>query len=66
MATTITDDFVSLGGAARIIGVTRHSILRAIVERRLAAKTIAGRVVVRLSSVERWRDELRSTPQSAA
>ena len=66
MATTIADDFVSLGGAARIVGLTRHSILKAIVERRLVAKTIAGRVVVRRESVERWRDALANTPRPAA
>jgi excisionase family DNA binding protein len=46
------DDWISQAEAARLRGVSRQAIAKLIQRKRLAAREIAGRIVVRRSEVE--------------
>jgi hypothetical protein len=66
MQSTFGDEFVSLAGAAKILMTTRYTVLLHVAAKRLNARVVANRAVLRVEEVERLRDRLTKAPRSAA
>lgn len=66
MAGRKTDPFITISEAAAILGISRPTVEKRIAERELSGEKIAGRLVVRRASVERYRKRLAEASTAAA